>query len=100
MAQLKKLKVVEVTPLESGAFTNKLNFREDKIIKDDVFGDVVKTTNEYYYVKTAKNVMKVDAEIELDMDKYEQEVSEFKNTDEESAYFGETMSSVWLTPKK
>lgn len=95
-----KLKVVEVKPLDNGAFVNKLNHRTDTIIKDDVLGvDVIKTTSNYYYVKTAK-ALKVDLELELDLSKYDVEESEFKNTDEKSAYYGETMKSAWLTPKQ
>ena len=99
MSAVIKMKVVEVKPLESGAFSNKLNHRTDEVIKDDLLGDVIDTKSEYYYVKTVKG-LKLDSELDVDMSKYVVEESEFKNTDEKSAYYGETMKSKWLLPKR
>ena len=93
------LKVVEVKPQENGTFVNKLNFRTDTVIKDEILGEVVKTQSEYYYVKT-KKALNLNAEVELEMSNYDVEESEFKNTDENSAYYGDMMTSKWLTPKE
>lgn len=92
-----KLRVMSTNPVTKG-HVNKLEHRTDTVIKDPILGDVIKTEAQYFLVKTGK-ALSVDAEIELDLSNYNIEKTTFKNTIEESAYYGEQMESSWLYPK-
>src|SRR5690606_30085935 len=93
-----KMKVVSSKATKSGLFVSKLNYRVDTEINDPLLGTVVKTQSDYYYVKT-KQALELNKELDVDLNNYEVEKTTFKNTDEESAYYGDNMESMWLTPK-
>lgn len=92
-----KLKVVQTKKTTSG-WTAKLQQRTDVEKKDPVFGVIVTTNVDHYYVKT-KAEIPVDSEIELDLADYEIEETKFRNSDENSIYHGDEMSAKWLNPK-